>query len=133
MSLRSTDVILGYPWLFNKNSSLSIDWVNHSISFSLNKSQPFFQCVKPSFVSTVSSTYSFDFSYSDREIQEIDSVNNENKVIEYGKDWCGARIVYKYSDTCLYNIFWTHTCSLPCKHARSPLGIHANKTLVIMR
>ena len=104
MSLRSTDVILGYPWLFNKNSSLSIDWVNHSISFSLNNSQPFFQCVKPSFVSTVSSTYSFDFSYSDREIREIDSVNNENKVIEYGKDWCGARIVYKYSDTCLYSM-----------------------------
>ena len=29
MNLSTTDVILGYPWIFNKNPSLSIDWVHH--------------------------------------------------------------------------------------------------------
>ena len=49
MSLRSTDVVLGYPWFFNKNSSLCIDWVNHSITFSFNNTQYFTQCTtKPS-------------------------------------------------------------------------------------
>ena len=27
-----TNVILGYPWFYNKNSSLVINWVHHSIS-----------------------------------------------------------------------------------------------------
>ena len=60
MSLRYSDVILGYPCSFNKNSSLSTNWINRSISFSLNNCQHFIQCVKPSFVSTLSSTYFFD-------------------------------------------------------------------------
>ena len=64
MNLRSTYVILRYPRFFNTNSSLSIDWVNHSISFSLNNSQHFIQCVKSSFVSTLSSTHFFDSSSS---------------------------------------------------------------------
>ena len=33
IKLQSIDVILGYPWFYNKNPSLSIDWVNHSIIF----------------------------------------------------------------------------------------------------
>ncbi len=49
MSLRSTDVILGYPWFFNKNSSLAIDWVNHSITFSYNNFEHFIQCIKKPF------------------------------------------------------------------------------------
>ena len=32
MNLCNIDVILGYPWFYNKNSSLVIDWVHHSIS-----------------------------------------------------------------------------------------------------
>ena len=40
------DVILGYPWFFNKNPSLSIDWVNHPITFALNNCKHFIQCSK---------------------------------------------------------------------------------------
>ena len=36
MNLCTIDVTLGYPWFYNKNSSLSIDWVHHSITFVLN-------------------------------------------------------------------------------------------------
>ena len=36
MNLCTTDAILGYPWFYNKNSSLSIDWFHHSITFVLN-------------------------------------------------------------------------------------------------
>ena len=46
MKLRSADVILGYPWFYNKNSSLSIDWINHSMTFVLNDFQHFIQCTK---------------------------------------------------------------------------------------
>ena len=31
MNLCTTAVILGYPWFYNKNSSLFIDWVHHSM------------------------------------------------------------------------------------------------------
>jgi hypothetical protein len=46
MKLRSADVILGYPWFYNKNSSLSIDWVNHSITFVQKGIAHYIQCSK---------------------------------------------------------------------------------------
>ena len=55
MNLSTTDVILGYPWFYNKNSSLSIDWVHHSITFVLNDCSHFIQCVKKQSLSIVSS------------------------------------------------------------------------------
>ena len=36
MNLSTTNVILGYPRFFNKNSSLSIDWVHDAITLVLN-------------------------------------------------------------------------------------------------
>ena len=46
MKLQSADVILGYPWFINKNPSLSVDWVNHSITFELNNCKKIIQCSK---------------------------------------------------------------------------------------
>ena len=54
MKLQSADVILGYPWFFNKSHSLSIDWVNHSITFEFDNDKNFIQCTKLPYRSLVS-------------------------------------------------------------------------------
>ena len=64
MKLQSADVILGYPWFFNKNPSLSIDWVNHSITFELNNCKHFIQCSKLPSHSLVSSKSLSEYSSS---------------------------------------------------------------------
>ena len=61
MKLQSADVILGYPWFFNKSRSLSIDWVNHSITFEFDNSKHFIQCKKLPSRSLVSNLLSSEF------------------------------------------------------------------------
>ena len=64
MKLQSAYVILGYPWFFNKKPSLSIDWVNHSITFEINNCKHFIQCSKLPSHSLVSSKSLSEYSSS---------------------------------------------------------------------
>ena len=52
------------PLFFNKNLSLSIDWVNHSITFELNNCKHFIECSKLPSRSLVSSKSLSEYSSS---------------------------------------------------------------------
>ena len=61
MKLRSPNVLLGYPWFYNKKFFLSIDWVNHSITFVLGGLSHFVQCSKVSSKSIVPLTFLIEY------------------------------------------------------------------------
>ena len=90
MNLHTIHVELGYRWFLNKNSSLFIGWVHHSVTFTLNHCIHFIQCAKKQSPSILSSPSISVFSCStlcillslDPDIQ-IYNINNVTDNLSY--------------------------------------------------